>query len=235
MFSEFSHLWQTTLDWEPTHEQELQFQHIYDLVIEGNKIQNLTRITEPQDFWEKHLWDSLRGVAPYLGQENLKVIDIGAGAGFPGIPCAIAQPSWEVTLLDSKLKKTAFMQEAIAKMQLPNCVTVTGRSEDVNRAQLHRQKYDLALVRAVGSADLCAQYALPFLKSSLEFGGEVILYRGQWSDAEQQALTEACETLHAEITRVETFSTPLTDGVRHCIHLRPTFRPQFEVQFRKAT
>ncbi|CAN1213104.1 16S rRNA (guanine(527)-N(7))-methyltransferase RsmG [Tumidithrix helvetica PCC 7403] len=219
MFSEFSHLWQTTLNWQPTNAQELQFQQLYDLVIEGNKIQNLTRITDRQDFWEKHLWDSLRGVMPYFGQENLQAIDIGTGAGFPGLPCAIAQPTWQITLLDSRQKKTAFVKQVIEKIQLVNGVTLAGRSEEIGRIQVQRQKYDLALIRAVGSAELCTQYALPFLKS----GGQAVLYRGQWSDKEQEELTKACETIGAEIVKVETFFTPLTASARHCIYLAPYF------------
>jgi 16S rRNA (guanine527-N7)-methyltransferase len=217
MFSEFSHLWQITLDWHPTFAQEQQFEHLYNLVLEGNKTQNLTRITSPQDFWEKHLWDSLRGVTSYFGQENLNVIDIGTGAGFPGLPLAIAQPTWQVTLLDSKQKKITYVADVIEKMQLSNCCAIAGRSEEINRTKLHAQKYDLALIRAVGSVELCAQYTLPFLKSA----GKAVLYRGQWSDSETAELTKTCETVGAEMRKVETFFTPLTASARHCLQLAP--------------
>ncbi|MFN4775859.1 MAG: 16S rRNA (guanine(527)-N(7))-methyltransferase RsmG, partial [Pseudanabaena sp.] len=95
----FSHLfehWQSTLNWSPTPDQIDQFEKLYELVLEGNSKQNLTRITAAADFWEKHLWDSLRGVLAFWDREDLKVIDIGTGAGFPGLPISIAKPSWQV-------------------------------------------------------------------------------------------------------------------------------------------
>src|SRR3712207_2556668 len=91
---EMMDLWQKTLDWQPDLQQQAQFQQFYELVLAGNRQVNLTRITEPFEFWEKHLWDSLRGVFPYVSKVALKVIDIGTGAGFPGVPMAIARPDW---------------------------------------------------------------------------------------------------------------------------------------------
>jgi len=214
MFEKFSPYWQQTLNWQPTAEQEQQFQQVYELVLEGNKIQNLTRITAPEDFWEKHLWDSLRGVLPMWEQKNLQVIDIGTGAGFPGIPIAIAHPSWQLTLLDSRLKKTAFIDDLIQTMPLSNASSLTGRAEQLNYVGTHSRKYDLALVRAVGSSDLCANYAMPFVKK----GGLVILYRGQWSDLEQQELTQALSK-SVKINQVEQFHTPLSASIRHCVYL----------------
>jgi hypothetical protein len=90
-------LWQETLHWQPSSLQQSQFQSLYQQILQGNRQFNLTRITEPEEFWEKHLWDSLRGIAslPLTPEPDaLKVLDIGTGAGFPGLPIAIAQPSW---------------------------------------------------------------------------------------------------------------------------------------------
>jgi len=215
MFAEYSQYWQKTLNWEPTLDQELSFQSVYDLVLEGNKTQNLTRIVTPSDFWEKHIWDSLRGILPLWSQPNLKVIDIGSGAGFPGIPVAIAHPTWQVTLLDSTLKKTTFSDRLAQSIFLTNVTSVTGRAEQLNSTISHYQQYDLVLVRAVGNADLCAQYSIPFLKKS----GVAILYRGQWNDDEQQTLNDTCKLLRSKITHLDRFSTPLTSSMRNCIHL----------------
>ncbi|MFN7468696.1 MAG: 16S rRNA (guanine(527)-N(7))-methyltransferase RsmG, partial [Pseudanabaena sp.] len=127
----FSHLlehWQSTLNWSPNSNQIEQFEKLYELVLEGNSKQNLTRITAADDFWEKHLWDSLRGVLAFWDREDLKVIDIGTGAGFPGLPISIAKPSWQVILLDSKQKKVAFVQETIETLQLSNAIALSGRS-----------------------------------------------------------------------------------------------------------
>ena len=188
--SQFSQLftqWQSTLNWLPNPEQIRQFEKLYELVLEGNSKQNLTRITESDDFWEKHLWDSLRGVLAYWDLENIKVIDIGTGAGFPGLPIAIARPSWQVTLLDSKQKKVAFVNETIQALGLTNVIALAGRGEDINTIPAYRKKYDLAVVRAVGKPDICANYCLPFLKKS----GTAVLYRGQWLPEESEQGIEA--------------------------------------------
>ncbi|WP_338038670.1 16S rRNA (guanine(527)-N(7))-methyltransferase RsmG [Neosynechococcus sphagnicola] len=106
---ELPELWEITLGWQPTAHQQQQFQQIYEQILMGNQRLNLTRITDPLEFWEKHLWDSLQGVAPLLSQPSvqpgLRVIDIGTGAGFPGLPVAIARPDATITLLDSTQKK----------------------------------------------------------------------------------------------------------------------------------
>jgi 16S rRNA (guanine527-N7)-methyltransferase len=215
MFAEYSQHWQPTLNWEPTLDQELSFQIVYDLVLEGNKTQNLTRIITPPDFWEKHIWDSLRGVLPLWDQQNLKVLDIGSGAGFPGIPVAIAHPSWQLTLLDSTHKKTAFINHVTQSMPLANVTSLTGRAEQLNSTISHYQQYDLVLVRAVGNADLCAEYSIPFLKKS----GVAILYRGQWSEAEQNSLNHTCKLLRSKVGSQDRFSTPISSSVRICLHI----------------
>lgn len=235
MFEKFLNYWEQTLHWQPSSEQEQLFTTLYKLVLEGNLTQNLTRITQPEDFWEKHLWDSLRGVLPFWHQTDLNVIDIGTGAGFPGLPLAIAQPTWQLTLLDGTQKKIAFIDAVIASESLNNVVAIAGRAEVINRTKNHARQYDLALVRALGSAELCAKYALPLLKPN----GCAILYRGQWSQLEQDNLQQACEqvckslnnspikskqpikqVLQVDISQIESFTTPLTNSVRHCIYIR---------------
>ena len=218
--SQFSQLftqWQSTLNWLPDSEQITQFEKLYELVLEGNSKQNLTRITEPDDFWEKHLWDSLRGVLAYWDRENIKVIDIGTGAGFPGLPIAIARPSWQVTLLDSKQKKVAFVNETIQTLGLTNAIALAGRGEELNILPAYRKKYDLAVVRAVGKPDICATYCLPFLKKS----GTAILYRGQWLPEESEQIDIFCEEQGLQVVEQERFQTPITEGVRHSVYLSP--------------
>jgi 16S rRNA (guanine527-N7)-methyltransferase len=210
-------LWQQTLNWQPTAQQQQQFQQLYGSILTGNRQLNLTRLTEPIDFWEKHLWDSLRGIAPLLPTRDdtaLKVIDIGTGAGFPGLPIAIVCPQWRMTLLDSTRKKVAFLdglqQELGLRQVRPRC----DRVEALGRSQ--RNTYDLALLRAVASAVACAEYALPLLK----VGGEAILYRGQWTDAEATALATALPLLGGQLESIDAFETPISHSVRHCLHLR---------------
>lgn len=222
------------LNWQPNAEQQLQFQRLYELIIKANQTLNLTRITEPLDFWEKHLWDSLRGIMPLLEDEGrrqkdevensafsiqlsaFKIVDIGTGAGFPGIPIAIARPDSQVTLLDSTRKKIAFLDSLIAELGIGNVNTVTGRAEVVGKESQHRQAYDVALIRAVGSASVCAEYALPFLKS----GGLAVLYRGNWTTEEAETLQNTVKRLGGAIEKVEEFTTPLSNSIRHCVYIR---------------
>ena len=221
LLPEMASLWQSTLNWQPTGEQQYQFQRLYELILQGNLQLNLTRITDPVEFWEKHLWDSLRGIVSLLKDEDkidssFKVIDIGTGAGFPGIPVAIALTGATVTLLDSTRKKITFLETLLAELTLKNVTTLTGRAEIVGKQPQHRQSYNIALVRALGPASACAEYALPLLK----LGGLAILYRGHWTDGETEALQSAVEPLGGVIESVEGFTTPLSDSVRHCLYLQ---------------
>ena len=243
-------LWELTLGWQPDVVQKAQLQQLYTLILEGNHRFNLTRITEPMEFWEKHLWDSLVGVKAFLrvsesqrlavsGQQSavggqmetevkvdvdqapvasmpFKVIDIGTGAGFPGIPVAIAQPTWAVTLLDSTRKKITFLDQVLASIGLANATTLTERVEQVGRQKRQRQTYDLALIRAVAAATVCAEYALPLLK----IGGYAVLYRGHWSAAETASLEGAVGALGGKIETIDALKTPLTQSDRHCIYLK---------------
>lgn len=215
-------LWQQTLHWQPTPQQHEQFQQLYDLIVAGNQQQNLTRITDPTEFWEKHLWDSLSGIQPLLSAAvpepavPFQVIDIGTGAGFPGLPVAIVQPHWQVTLLDSTQKKVTFLQTVVDTLPLPNGVPLVGRAEQLGHTTPHRAGYDLALLRAVSAASVCAEYALPLLK----MGGLAILYRGHWSDAEAEQLQGAIAQLGGRLESTIALATPMTQGVRHCLYLR---------------
>jgi 16S rRNA (guanine527-N7)-methyltransferase len=216
---ELSELWQQTLDWQPDEAQQGQFQRVYEQILEGNRSLNLTRITEPQEFWEKHLWDSLVGVKRWLGDDSpnpFKVLDIGTGGGFPGVPVAIAFPHWSVTLLDSTQKKMVFLEGMLAALGIANAGTVVGRAEQLKRDAAHREQYDVALIRAVATTLNCAKYCLPLLK----VGGVAVLYRGQWAEAEAIALESAAKKLGGEVEGVEAIATPLTGGVRHCVFLR---------------
>ncbi len=208
--------WQATLDWQPDAEQNRQFESLYALVLKGNTKANLTRITERDAFWEKHLWDSLRGVVSLFDQAELSVIDIGTGAGFPGLPIAICRPFWYVALVDSIRKKTAFIASAVQSLGLTNTQILTGRAEDFAHRRDHRASYDLATLRAVAPANVCAEYGLPFVK----VGGSAILYRGGWEVQEEVELARACTALGAEIAEIDAFQLPETQAIRHCIVLK---------------
>ena len=215
---EMADVWQQTLTWQPDAQQLRQFQLLYELILAANQHLNLTRITHPVEFWEKHLWDSLRPISQMLHsvKSPVRAIDIGTGAGFPGLPVAIACADWHVTLLDSTRKKIAFLETLLPQLVIENATTSTGRAEEIGQQIQHRQSYDIALVRAVAPASVCAEYALPLLK----LGGLGILYRGQWTEEETQALQPAVEKLGGAIESVEEFTTPVSNSQRTCLYLR---------------
>jgi 16S rRNA (guanine527-N7)-methyltransferase len=242
--------WHLSHDWVPTPQQQQQFQQLYDEIVAGNQRLNLTRITNPADFWEKHLWDSLQGIYPWLrspeklseklseltqeeafqekashdkvapenSSQHYRVIDIGTGGGFPGLPVAIARPDWQVTLLDSTRKKIAFLQQVIQSLNLKTVKTLCDRAEQLGQHGKHRESFHIALVRAVGSPSACAEYALPLL----QMGGTAVLYRGQWSEPEAEALQVALDLLGGSLQRVEPCTTPLSHSVRHCVYVQKT-------------
>ncbi|MEI6428783.1 MAG: 16S rRNA (guanine(527)-N(7))-methyltransferase RsmG [Pseudanabaena sp. ELA607] len=225
-FVKLSPQWAETLAWQPSPHEIQQLAQLYGLVVAGNQKQNLTRITEPTDFWEKHLWDSLRALLPLWGQEAepWQVLDIGTGAGFPGLPIAIVFPNWQVTLLDSRQKKIAFVNEAITALNLENAQGIAARAEDLRPMQWRiasnqsasqaigkktnfakpkverviqeqaTDQYDLITLRAVASVEQCLQYALPLLKPT----GRVILYRGQWQETTPTQRTEILAKISQE-------------------------------------
>jgi 16S rRNA (guanine527-N7)-methyltransferase len=209
-------LWQETMNWQPTDRQQLQLQSLYGDVITANQQLNLTRITQPEEFWEKHLWDSLRGVGELINSPAaLQVIDIGTGAGFPGLPLAIARPDWQLTLVDSTAKKVGFIESITPELGLTNVHPIVSRIEELGQNRSHRHQSDLALIRAVAAANICAEYALPLVK----VGGTAILYRGNWTEEEATSLELAAAKLGGEISQIDRFTTPISNSVRHCIWL----------------
>lgn len=229
LLPEMAEVWQQTLNWQPTDQQKAQFQQLYELIIFGNRQLNLTRITEPQEFWEKHLWDSLRGIAPNqqllpILQEGASVIDIGTGAGFPGIAIAIIAPNSQITLLDSTRKKITFINQVVTTLALTNVKTLIGRAEEIGHEPQHRRTYDLALIRAVGTPSVCAEYALPLVKQ----GGLAVIYRGNWTKEEEISVQNAANQLGGVIESIEQFTTPLTNSIRHCLYLRKIVNTPFQ-------
>ncbi|MGV2830355.1 16S rRNA (guanine(527)-N(7))-methyltransferase RsmG [Myxosarcina sp. GI1(2024)] len=217
---EMSRVWQATLNWQPSEWQQRQFQSIYAEILSGNRLQNLTRITAPEAFWEKHLWDSISGtIRIESGNSSLTAIDIGTGAGFPGIPLAIAYPNWKITLLDSTRKKIAFIDTAIVKLNLQNVKTIVARAEALGRQSNQRETYDFAVIRAVSQASVCAEYALPLVK----VGGLAILYRGSWNEADTSAIESVAIKLGSKLEAVYAHETPITKSIRHCVYLRKHF------------
>ncbi len=220
--------WHTYLGWIPTPTQVSQLRALYSLILEGNQRQNLTRIVGASDFWEKHLWDSLRGIQTLaLSEDSLsvfpplarqRILDLGTGAGFPGIPIAIACPECAVTLMDSTQRKIQFVQTVVEALDLANATTLSERIEVLAHQSGQRASYELAVSRALAPAVACVEYSLPFLS----LGGQALLYRGQWTQAETQSVTQAAQYLGGSLTQIDAFHTPLTRSIRHCVVLTKT-------------
>jgi 16S rRNA (guanine527-N7)-methyltransferase len=215
-------LWQESLQWQPTPAQHQQLEHLYQVIWLGNRHVNLTSLLTPEAFWEKHLWDSVAGLLPLRAwdwtERPHRVIDIGTGGGFPGLPVAILYPQHRVTLLDSTQKKVQFLGDAIATLGLNNAESISGRAEAVAHAPSRREQYDVALIRAVAAPPVCVEYALPFLK----VGGIAVLYQGHWTEEDSDRIRRAAALVGGELLTVQSFTTPLTQGDRHCIYLKKT-------------
>ena len=210
--------WPPGLDWQPTPDQIDAFCRLYQGVLSGNQRLNLTRITAPIDFLEKHLWDSMAGILLCQSCRQLSdvnAIDIGTGGGFPGFPIAITWPDWKVTLMDSTRKKITFLEELGYRLGLTNLSFVVDRAEAMGQQAQHREQYDLATIRAVGDGAVCAEYGLPLLK----VGGILVLYRGQWSAEEGDRLGAVSQQLGGKLLETIPAETPWTKAQRHFVYV----------------
>lgn len=211
--------WQRSLQWQPTPEQQVQFERLYQAIVAGNQQLNLTRLTQPAEFWEKHLWDAIAGLLPlrqYLDMGTGQAIDVGTGAGFPGLPLAILQPQLRVTLLDATQKKVHFLQDLVADWDGLQAQTIAARVETLGQAVNYREQFQIALIRAVAAPAVCAEYVLPLLA----IGGVTVLYQGQWDAGRSQALRPIVQQLGGELLEVVSRTTPLTQSQRHWLYLR---------------
>lgn len=156
-----------------TDTQLEQFRMYYEMLVEKNKVMNLTGITEWNEVLEKHFLDSISLIRAIDLNQELTVMDMGTGAGFPGIPLKIAFPKLKVTLADSLNKRVLFLQEVIDSLKLEGIEAIHGRAEDLARDKKYREQYDLAVSRAVANLSTLSEYCLPFVK----IGGKFISYK----------------------------------------------------------
>lgn len=184
-----------------------------DLVLERNQVMNLTAITEPEDFAALHLLDSLE-LVPIAELHSQSIIDVGCGAGFPGVPVAIARPEVRMTLLDSLGKRIDFLQEACDTLGLQNVQCVHARAEEF--AAEHREIYDIAVSRAVAALPVLCELCLPLVRP----GGVMLAMKSSHSEVEIASAENALHALCGEITWMKDYTIPGTQIVHRVICIK---------------
>lgn len=191
-----------------------KFYSYMNLLIDWNTKINLTAITEPEEIIKKHFIDSLT-ISKYI-ENNSKLIDVGTGAGFPGIPIKIYKEDVKVSLLDALNKRLNFLNEVIEENKLENIETLHFRAEEIGRNKKFREKYDIATSRAVAQLNILAEYLLPLVK----IGGKCICMKGSNIQEEIELSKKAINLLGGEIEKVEEFILPYSDINRSIIIIR---------------
>ena len=208
MNRDYSYLVNTLSSWNfsLSDKQYEQLDLFYELLVEKNKVMNLTAITEFDDVLVKHFADSL-SICTVLPTDVKTVCDLGTGAGFPGIPMAIAYPNLQFTLIDSLNKRIKFLQEVVDALGLTNVTLVHARAEEAGRNKLYREKFDLVVSRAVANIATLSEYCLPLVN----VGGYFISFKSGDVKEEIEASGSAVKKLGGNLTKPVYFSLPDTD------------------------
>lgn len=187
---------------ELTDSQLNAFETYYDMLIDRNKVMNLTAITEFDEVMDKHFLDSVYLFRSIKLEADYKLVDIGTGAGFPGIPLKIVFPELKITLLDSLNKRVGFLNDLIEELNLNDIEAIHGRAEDIARNKAYRASYDIAVSRAVANLSTLSEYCLPFVK----IGGKFVSYKSGDCADEVDNAKAAIHLLGGKINKIDEFS-----------------------------
>lgn len=197
-------------------EQLCQFMSYYELLVEWNQVMNLTAITDFEEVCKKHFTDSLSLVKAYKINAPISVIDVGTGAGFPGIPLKIAFPDIEIILLDSLHKRVDFLKTVIDNLGLKKIEALHGRAEDYAKEKNFREQFDLCVSRAVSNLSTLSEYCIPYVK----IGGYFISYKSEKLSEEKKDAEYAISVLGGEIEDQISFQIPNSDINRNLLIVR---------------
>lgn len=201
----------TFLNIEFEEEKIKQLYEYMNLLIEWNKSINLTAITEPKEIIIKHFIDSII-ISKYINKES-SLVDVGTGAGFPGIPLKIMRSDIEVTLVDSLNKRIKFLDEVIERLKLNNIKTIHARAEDIGNNKLYREQFDYSTSRAVANIATLSEYLIPLVKEN----GKCFYMKGPDVDKELEKGKKAIDVLGGRILNKEQYNLPFTDIKRSII------------------
>lgn len=195
-----------------------QYVTYYQILMEKNKVMNLTAITEFEEYVDKHIVDSLSIVRAMDLSKVHHVIDVGTGAGLPAIPLKIAFPHLQITMLDSLQKRVNFLKETVSELGLTNMNPIHGRAEDMGHDPKYRERYELCVSRAVANLSTLSEYCIPLVKK----GGIFLSYKSGNSMGEIQEAGKAIKVMGGRLTETEQFALPGTDISRTLVLIKKT-------------